>query len=494
MTPTAGRPTTAGPTTPEPVAGPPVGRRILWGIRARMLTWYVVVLAVAIGASVLVVRQVLIAQLDERIDSELVQESDELRRLSRGRDPTTGEPFGNRVRRIFEVFLRRNIPSRNETFVTFVDGEPFERSFREPPYRLDRDPELVARWSELSRADRGRVATPAGDIEYVAVPVRSGGRTLGVFVAAIFRDAELVEIQRAVLGAAWVGLATLVIGSILAWRVAGGVLRRVRIVTDTARGASADLTRRLEVTGNDEISHLALTFNGMLDQLEELMETQRRFVDDAGHELRTPITVIRGHLELLDDDPQERVRTLALVTDELDRMQRIVNDLLVLAKAERPDFLDLAPVPLDRLTDEIRTKAQALGDRDWQVEATAGGIVIGDRQRLTQAVMQLAENAVQHTQDGAEIAVGSSMRNGEARLWVRDTGPGIPVEQRDRIFARFSRGAGRRRSEGAGLGLAIVRAIAEAHHGRVEVDSSPGSGATVSVVIPIDQPDEVTDE
>jgi len=286
-----------------------------------------------------------------------------------------------------------------------------------------------------------------------------------------------------------VGLATLVIGSILAWRVTGGVLRRVRVVTDTARGASADLTRRLEVTGNDEISHLALTFNGMLDQLEELLETQRRFVDDAGHELRTPITVIRGHLELLDDDPEERARTLALVTDELDRMQRIVNDLLVLAKAERPDFLDLAPVPLDRLTEEVGAKARALGERDWQVEA-AGGIVIGDRQRLTQALMQLAQNAVQHTQDGAEIAIGSSMRNGEARLWVRDTGPGIPIEQRDRIFARFARGAGRRRSEGAGLGLAIVRAIAEAHHGRVEVDSPPGSGAVVSLVIPVDQPDE----
>ena len=488
MTPTAGP-----PTTREPAAEPPRGPRILWGIRARMLTWYVVVLAVAIGASVLVVRQVLIAQFDERIHGELVQESDELRRLSRGRDPSTGEPFEGRVRRIFEVFLRRNIPSRNETFVTFVDGVPFERSFRAPPYRLDRDPELVARWSELSRADRGRVSTPVGDVEYLAVPVRSGGRTLGVFVAAIFRDAELGEIRRAVGGAAWVGLATLVIGSLLAWRVTGGVLRRVRVVADTARGASADLTRRLDVTGNDEISHLALTFNEMLDQIEELLETQRRFVDDAGHELRTPITVIRGHLELLEEDPQEREHTLSLVTDELDRMQRIVNDLLVLAKAEHPDFLDLAPVPLDRLTDEVGAKARALGDRDWSVEATAAGIVIGDRQRLTQALMQLAQNAVQHTEDGAEIAIGSSMRNGEARLWVRDTGPGIPLEQRDRIFARFSRGVGRRRSEGAGLGLAIVRAIAEAHHGRVEVESPPGSGATVSLVIPVDQPDEVSE-
>lgn len=475
-------------TIPEP-SEQPRGPRILWGIRARMLTWYVVVLAVAIGAAVLVVRQVLIAQLDQRIHEELVQESDELRRLVRGRDPSTGQPFRDRVRRIFEVFLQRNIPNRNETFVTFVGGRPFERSFREPLYRLDRDPELVARWGDLARAERGRVATPAGDVEYLAVPVRSEGRTLGVFVAAIFRDAELAEIGRAVGGAAAVGLATLIIGSVLAWRVAGGVLRRVKVVTDTARGISADLTGRLDVTGNDEISHLALTFNGMLDRLEELLETQRRFVDDAGHELRTPITVIRGHLELLDDDPEERERTLALVTDELDRMQRIVNDLLVLAKAERPDFLDLEPVRLDRLTEEVHAKARALGERDWRLQSAAGGIVIGDRQRLTQAVMQLAQNAVQNTAEGSQIAIGSSMENGEARLWVRDAGPGIPLEQRDRLFARFSRGAGPRRSEGAGLGLAIVRAIAEAHHGRVEVDSPPGAGAIVSVVIPVDQPE-----
>lgn len=482
--------TTEDPAKTEATADQPRGPRILWGIRGRLLAWYVAVLAIAIGAAVLVVRQVLIVQLDQRIHEALVQESDELRRLSRGRDPITGERFGNRVRRIFEVFLQRNIPSRNETFLTFVDGEPFERSFRPPPYRLDQDPELVARWAELPEAERGRVATPAGDVEYLAVPVRDEGRTLGVFVAAVFRDAELAEIRRAVAGAGGVGLATLVIGTILAWRVTGGLLRRVRAVTDTARGISEDMTGRLEVTGHDEISHLARTFNEMLDRLEELVETQRRFVDDAGHELRTPITVIRGHLELLDDDPAERRRTLDLVTDELDRMQRIVNELLVLAKAEQPDFLDLAPVHLDRLLEEVKAKASALGPRDWQIEAAAGGIVIGDRQRLTQALMQLAQNSVQHTEEGSAIGIGSSMRNGEARLWVRDTGPGIPLEQRDRLFARFSRGAGRRRSEGAGLGLAIVRAIAEAHHGRVEVDSAPGSGATVTVVIPVDQPDE----
>jgi two-component system OmpR family sensor kinase len=463
----------------------------MWGIRARILFWYVAIMAVAIVAAVLVVRQVLIAQTDARIQDDLAQEADELRRLATGRDPRTGTPFGGRVDRIFEVFLQRNVPGRNETFVTFVDGQPFERTFAQPPYRIDRDPDLFARWRRLADTDRGRVETPAGTVEYLAVPLQVGGETRGVFVAAIFRDLELAETRPAVWGAAGVGLATLLVGSLLAWRVAEGVLRPVRDVTATAGGISGgDLTRRIRVTGRDEISLLANTFNDMLDKLEEAFETQRRFVDDAGHELRTPITVIRGHLELLEEDPEDRRRTLDLVEDELERMQRIVNDLLVLAKAEQPDFLDLATVNLSELTREVYEKAQALGSRDWRLAKVGRGIIVGDRQRITQAVMQLAQNAVQHTPDGGDIAIGSALRNGEARLWVRDTGEGIPEGEQDQIFRRFSRRKNRRSSEGAGLGLAIVRAIAEAHHGRVEVNSLPGEGSTFTITIPADQPTE----
>lgn len=478
---------TTTPTTDPPADVP--RRSLLWGIRGRILFWYVAILAASIGTAVLVVQRALVAQTDARISDALVQEAEELRRLAEGRDPRTGRRFGDDVERIFRVFLQRNIPSRNETFLSFVDGRPFARSFDEPPYRLDRDPALLARWAGITRSDRGRVTTPAGDLDYLAVPVRDGERTLGVFVAAIFRDLELAELRPALQGAAAVGLATLVVGSLLGWWVAEGVLRRVREVTLTARRiSSGELTRRLHVTGRDEISHLAATFNQMLDRLEDVFETQRRFVDDAGHELRTPITVVRGHLELLEDDPDERRRTLALVSDELDRMQRIVDDLLVLAKAERRDFLDLAPVDLARLTEEIHAKARALGERGWRLERLGRGIIVGDRQRLTQAAMQLVQNAVQHTSEGAEIEIGSSVSNGEARLWVRDTGEGIPPEDRDRIFRRFARAAPGRSSEGAGLGLAIVRAIAEAHGGRVDLDSRPGAGATFTVVVPADQP------
>jgi signal transduction histidine kinase len=482
---------TTEPTT-EPTR-PDRAPRVLWGIRTRILVWYVLLMSAATVASVLVVRRVLTVQVDSRIDAMLVQETDELRDLARGRDPETGERFRGDVTRILEVFLDRNIPVENEAYLTFIDGVPFSRSSPYvTPYRLDTDPELVDRWGSLTAPERGRVLdTPAGTVEYLAVPLEAAGETRGVFVAAFFRDLELQQINPAVWGAVGVGLVTLLVGSLLAWRVAEGVLRPVRAVSRTAQSISeGELTRRIEVTGRDEVAALATTFNQMLERLEEAFATQRQFVDDAGHELRTPITVIRGHLELLDEDPWERRKTLALIMDELDRMQRIVNDLLVLAKAEQPDFLNLDTVDLTTLTEEIHAKTGPIADRDWRLERVGRGVVVADRQRLTQAVMQLAHNAVQHTAEGDLIGLGSSVADGEARLWVRDTGPGIPRVQQEAIFRRFSRGAGGRRSEGAGIGLAIVKAIAEAHHGRVELDSRPGAGSNFALVIPTDQPVE----
>jgi signal transduction histidine kinase len=475
----------------EPDAHGSRSPRVVWGVRSRILLWYVILMSVATVASVLVVRSVLTAQVDQRIDDALVQELDELRRLVRGRDPATGQPFGENVERIFEVFLQRNIPARNEVHLTFVNNQPFLRSRQVAPYRLDRDAELISQWGTLTEAVRGRIAeTPAGSVEYLAAPLLLGSDTRGVFVAAFFRDLELDEIDPATWGAAGVGLATLLVGSLLAWwRVAEGVLRPVREVTRTALSISeGELTRRIPVTARDEIATLATTFNEMLDRLEEAFATQRRFVDDAGHELRTPITVIRGHLELLEDDPDERRNTMSLVMDELNRMQRIVNDLLVLAKAEQPDFLDLDTIDIAALTEEVHAKAEAIAPREWRLESVGRGRVVADRQRLTQAIMQLAQNAAQHTENGAPIALGSDVANGEARLWVRDSGAGIPPEQQATIFRRFARGKGGHRSEGAGIGLAIVKAIAEAHHGRVEVLSRSGEGSTFTMVIPTDQP------
>jgi signal transduction histidine kinase len=196
----------------------------------------------------------------------------------------------------------------------------------------------------------------------------------------------------------------------------------------------------------------------------------------------------------MEDDPRSRAETLSLVLDELDRMSRIVDDLLLLSKREQPDFLELATVEVGALTDELQAKVAALAPVPWQVESRGRGVIVADRQRLTQAVVQLAQNAVQYGPPGAPISLGSTVADGEAAFWIHDSGHGIPSAQQDAIFQRFRRASPVRRSEGAGLGLAIVKAIAEAHSGRVEVDSSPGSGTTFRIVIPVDQPREHLEE
>jgi two-component system, OmpR family, sensor kinase len=171
---------------------------------------------------------------------------------------------------------------------------------------------------------------------------------------------------------------------------------------------------------------------------------------------------------------------LRLCTDELDRMSRIVEDLLLLAKAERPDFVRREVVDLVDLTSDIAAKLRLLGERRWQLAAIAEGGAWLDPQRVTQAVVQLAHNAVQHTTADDTIQLGSAIDGDDVSFWISDTGPGIDAADAATIFQRFSIGSrtGRRRGTGAGLGLAIVSAIAEAHGGHVELVSVPGHGAT----------------
>ncbi|HAS09382.1 MAG TPA: two-component sensor histidine kinase [Acidimicrobiaceae bacterium] len=460
------------------------------GFRGRVLGLVAVLLVGAVFAGLLLQRAVLLRRLDRQVVAELEQERDEVEVLAAGSDPETGRPFAGDVRAIFDTFLRRNVPHEGEVYLTFVDGQVHAASRPPTGIRLDQQPELAERWGSLRAAERGRLGTEGGPVEFLAVPLRTGGETAGVFVVANFLRGEQAEIDDGFQIAVVVSGIVLFVAIGAAWVLAGRLLRPVRQLTDTARSiGDQDLSRRIPVDGHDEIAELGRTFNSMLGRLEEAFVLQRAFVADAGHELRTPITIVRGHLELMGDDPQDREETLAVVTDELDRMTRLVEDLLLLARAEEPDFLEIEPVELSDLTTGMITKAQTLGDRRWLVDACAVGVVAADRRRLGQAWLNLITNAVEHTGDGAEVGIGSETTDNEVRLWVRDGGTGIAIADQDRIFERFARAApGPRRSAGAGLGLSIVRAVATAHHGRVELEAQPGSGSTFTIIIPAQPP------
>ncbi|MEE6263815.1 sensor histidine kinase [Plantactinospora sonchi] len=483
---TTGTPTTTTTTTER--------RDRRWrpplGLRLRLLGWALALLAVASLASVVVIRQVLLNQLENRVATDMRQEVTEFRRLVGGQNPTTGQPFGTDLRAIADTYLLRNEPQPGEVVLVFVDGA-FHRATTDPPYDVTRDSALVRSWTELTDSRYGRIAeSPAGSARWLAVPVVIDGAVRGQVVVLEFGAERRAEIDRAVRLMALACLLVIVVVAAGGYLAMGRALRPLRTVTETARTIEeTDLSRRIEVTGTDEVADLADTFNGMLGRLHRAFAAQQAFVSDAGHELRTPITIVRGHLELMGEDPEERAETVALITDELDRMNRMVNDLLMLARAEQPDFLRPGTVEIAMMVHDVYAKAVALGDRNWRLGDIHEITVWADRQRLTQALMQLAQNAVQFTDAGDTIELSARAeipgQPGRVLLSVRDTGVGIEPADRERIFARFARaGHARRHTEGAGLGLAIVAAIAEAHRGGVAVDSVPGAGSTFTLVLP----------
>jgi two-component system, OmpR family, sensor kinase len=479
------------------------GARLFWrrilpsATRTRIMGWVLLLVMAALGVIGFVTWRLFVSIIDARMDVGLRTELNEFAEvISPGinsTNPRTGRPFTS-VEEAISVAVANNIVRPNEEFLGYVDGKFYIHSRELPgsPGVLAGDKAFGDLVGSISKPVEGRYRQPeVGEVRYLAVPVSlAGDPARGVLVAAYLGDAERADAHEAARVILVVGAATMLGATAAAWLVAGRILRPLRDVAETARSITdSDLSKRIPTRAGstgDELDDVVRTINRMLDRVESGVSAQRRFIDDAGHELRTPITIVRGHLEVLDpNDPADINATVALVDDELERMNRMVSDLLLLARCEQPSFLQTRAVDVGALTRDVFEKVAQLGERDFVLESVAEVTAMVDPQRITQAVVALTDNACHCTEDGDRIGIGSELVSGWLRFWVADSGPGVSEADRTRIFERFARGgAGGHRSDGAGLGLSIVQAIAVAHGGHVDLDSTLGRGATFTVVVP----------
>jgi len=217
---------------------------------------------------------------------------------------------------------------------------------------------------------------------------------------------------------------------------------------------------------------------------QALSQRERRFVQDASHALRSPLTVCRWHLELLDEAAGEGER-LGVVLAELERMEHLLEDLGVLAEAAEPGFLRREPIDLELFAHELIAEAATIAERDWRLDR-ADGTVVGDPRRLREAVLRLADTAARHTDRSATIAIGACFAGGEARLWVRGNGGASSAEKQAEIWERSAADACAGRDlRGGGIDLAVVRAIIDAHDGRVEFKSTRDEGWSFTAALPV---------
>ncbi len=333
-------------------------------------------------------------------------------------------------------------------------------------------------------------------LRLVSVPIMSNGTLINI----VRVGTSLRPVEETLDWLLLVLLLTMPVGMIVAlaggWFLAGRALRPVESITQAAgRIAGGDLSQRLSVPqSTDEIGRLAATFNDMIARLDASFRQVRQFGTDASHELRTPLTVLKGETELALRRPRsaEDYRlVLESGLEEIDRMTRIVDELLFLSRADLGEVkLESLPVRLDGLLEDIHRQASLLG-QEANVQVSLGSTeactVQGDELRLRELLLNLVDNGIKYSRPSGTVELELTCDRQAARVTVRDQGIGIEPEALSRIFDRFYRtDAARAHAKmGTGLGLAICRWIADAHGGRIDVQSTPGHGSLFSLVLPI---------
>ncbi|WDG17028.1 sensor histidine kinase [Microbacterium sp. Clip185] len=417
------------------------------------------------------------ARLVDDVDDRLIEKVQALRPV--GDAPSPG------------IYLTRTVtgflPSQTEGVVGVVDGEIVVSPSAGNLFRAIEDPAVIAAATKAvtgSDIVLGTVSTDQGEVRYVALPVQIGGET-GIYLRGVDMEAEMAPFQASIMTYVVAAVVVMAALGFASWFFTGRLLSPLRQLREAADAVTLDdLGTRVPEEGDHEIADLSRTMNSMLDRLESSVSSQRQLLDDIRHELKTPITIVRGHLEMMNvDDREDVIGIRDMGISELDRMTRLVDDIDLLSSAQGDQF-EMRPVDLGMLTERVGELVCAISGHPFSLARSARGVVVADADRLTQAWLQLADNAAKYTPAGSPIEVGSDVVDGEARLWVRDHGAGIPPAARRRIFQRFARVDANRAVEGSGLGLAIVEAIAQAHGGSVDVTDTPGGGATFTVRVP----------
>lgn len=452
-------------------------RRPRIGLRARILGGYLVV----VGLALVLITVVTFRQADraqrEAVDIELREEVRDF-----GAGLQAGRNDGLTVREAIDSYTDTWPADDRDSIVVVVGDDPVRGAGALAAFPAVVD---LARRSTSPRLVN--LTIEGRDLRAFATPLLLDGRRIGGTVVARFTQEErdaLVERRLAVL---LVGGLAFLLASAVAWFMLGRLLRPVKQIAATADeiARSGDLSRRIEVGDrNDEAGILGTTFNRMLERLDGSFRREQRFIREASHELRTPTTICRGHLEVLGAEPapEEVAEAHEVVIDELARMGRIVEDMATLARAEDPGFIRLEEVPVDQFLNEVARAAEPLLDGRLELEEPPGGAIRLDPQRMQQALLNLLQNAALHAPADSPVALRAERTGFGWRLSVADRGGGVPPGDEEKLFRPFARGASR--SPGSGLGLAIVRGIAEAHGGRAGCDNRPGTGATFWVTVP----------
>jgi two-component system, OmpR family, sensor kinase len=457
--------------------------------RANILGWVLIPVTLAMIATLALTSALLMQNLSTQIDQQLSQEAEELRLLSeRAIDPVSGQPYA-RAQDLLELYIRRAAPDKDEVLFVLVNGVVSERTTGELDIRLDQDLEFTNFVTSLDTPYLGDYSVDGEDVRFVAIPV-SATEDTGFMVAAIVLEPRIDSIRATTAQLALLMLIALAAASLVGWVIAGRILKPISDLGSMTRrvrdGTSAE--RLGGFNSESEIGGIANDFNRMLDRTAEAFDSQKRFVDDAGHELKTPLTIIRGHLDLIRANPSEEKNSMPIIEDEVLRMTRIVKDLQTLTKSSKPSFIQLAKVIPSEVVDEVFVKAAALADRKWSIQLSESPVLHLDRQRLVQALVQLVDNAIKHTKSNGPIEIGCRLTSEFCEFYVGDSGPGIPKESRNQVLERFVRGNWTAEdTEGSGLGLAIVTAIAQGHGGEVFINSSNLGGAEVGLRVRLEK-------